>query len=893
MKKLDERNGKGRLFRLLLAAMAASLVLAAGLMSVSGVVEQYQITANSANAAYGTTTGSGIYTAGDEVTLTAIPASGYRFVNWLEGSPAAVACDSAVFMFPAEGDRTVTATFAAIGTPTLSSASSGGYESVKLVWTGVTGVAGYEIYKATSATGTYTKAATASGTSYTIKGLAAGKTYYFKVRAYAQAGAKVTYGKFSSVKYAKPLPGTPSLTAAPASYNSVKLGWKAIPGANGYAIYRATSSTGTYSLIYTAGATATSYTNKSLTTGKTYYYKIRAYHLEGTTKVYSAYSSVKSAKPVLASPATTSVIAKTKTSIKVSWTAVGGATKYQVYRASSATGTYSLVATVGSSTLSYTNTGLTYGSTYYYKVRAYHLSGTTKIYGGFGKVVSLRAGGCYTTGTYLVGRDIAPGEYLFVPTDASKGRISVCWDTLFEEDTWRYPLGTNAYITLNSGEYVRIEYAKAYPASFSTTPKVALDANGNLKTGMYKIGRDIPAGTYVLFPGRTSGEGYMETYKDSRYYDDSLLGYDEFRGRCPVTLTNGQYLYFEGGTGYTLAKAPPIVPVDGYLPEGMYKVGVSGDIKPGTYLVTPNSPEVASAAYFLSYSDDSHSEAAYLGGAEVPIETQVTLFEGEYILLYQCKIEMYQSGSDWYPADTYLIGRDMPADEYLVIPTDPDLGYMFTSSDATYDTSTFEAFLPFPQYITLTEGEYFTFEYARAWPVDGVNTPLVGLDGQGNLMAGMYKVGRDIPAGTYVLYPDKSSGDGYLETYIDSFYFEESLRGYDEFRGRCPVTLTDGMYLYFEGSVGYKLVDSPDVVPINGALPEGMYKVGEDGDLAAGTYVLSPTSPEDADFAYYYIYSDDSHSEASWKDGGFVEGDTQVTLQEGDHILLIYCTLKL
>jgi len=37
--------------------------------------------------------------------------------------------------------------------------------------------------------------------------------------------------------------------------------------------------------------TSTSYTNTKLTAGKTYYYKVRAYHLEGKTKVYGSFSA--------------------------------------------------------------------------------------------------------------------------------------------------------------------------------------------------------------------------------------------------------------------------------------------------------------------------------------------------------------------------------------------------------------------------------------------------------------------------------------------------------------------------------------------------------------------------------------------------------------------------
>ena len=191
-----------------------------------------------------------------------------------------------------------------------------------------------------------------------------------------QNGATVTlYAKW----------GAPILAAASYSYTSIKISWAAADLATGYRIYRATSATGTYSLVYTAVAAARSWTNTGLTTGKTYYYKV--YPLVGT-KAYG-HSTYKSAKPIPATP-TVTLSKASSTSIKIGWSGVSGATKYQVYRATSSTGTYSLVYTASSSTKSWTQTGLTAGKTYYYKVRAYHLEGTTNVYGSTSAVKYLK-----------------------------------------------------------------------------------------------------------------------------------------------------------------------------------------------------------------------------------------------------------------------------------------------------------------------------------------------------------------------------------------------------------------------------------------------------------------------------------------------------------------------
>ena len=88
--------------------------------------------------------------------------------------------------------------------PTLKTVtlSSG---KVTLAWNNVSGESGYEIYYSTSKNGTYKKMASvaANKTSYTSSKLTAGKTYYFKVRAYKTVGDDKVYSAFSDVKSVK------------------------------------------------------------------------------------------------------------------------------------------------------------------------------------------------------------------------------------------------------------------------------------------------------------------------------------------------------------------------------------------------------------------------------------------------------------------------------------------------------------------------------------------------------------------------------------------------------------------------------------------------------------------------------------------------------------------
>jgi C1A family cysteine protease/fibronectin type 3 domain-containing protein len=181
-------------------------------------------------------------------------------------------------------------------------------------------------------------------------------------------------------------PAAPGNVKASAAYNSVKLTWSPVIGASGYEISRSASSSGTYTKVGDTAAAA--FTNIGLITGTTYYYKVRAYKLNGLNKIYGNYSAAVSIKPLLSAPVSVKAVSASYNSTKISWGTVSGASGYQIFRAVSYFGTYSLIKTT--SYLSYLNTGLTAGRTYYYKVRAYRIIGTSKVYSNNSVVVSAR-----------------------------------------------------------------------------------------------------------------------------------------------------------------------------------------------------------------------------------------------------------------------------------------------------------------------------------------------------------------------------------------------------------------------------------------------------------------------------------------------------------------------
>ena len=242
----------------------------------------------------------------------------------------------------------------------ITTNESSGKPSLK--WNAVDGAAKYEVYRATSKNGTYTKMYTTTSTSYTNSSAVPGTTYYYKVKAIC---GKSSYGNsaYSVVKSITCDCARPTVTVK-CNENTGKpvLSWKAVDGASKYYIYRSTDGGKTYK--YWDSTSKTSYTNSGAEAGKTYYYKVKAV-CGKSSYGNSAQSLAKSivcdcAKPVLS---ITAVNGKPK----LSWNAVDGATKYWVYRSTDGKNFKYYDTTTK---LSYTNMSTTAGTTYYYKIKA-------------------------------------------------------------------------------------------------------------------------------------------------------------------------------------------------------------------------------------------------------------------------------------------------------------------------------------------------------------------------------------------------------------------------------------------------------------------------------------------------------------------------------------------
>ena len=189
-----------------------------------------------------------------------------------------------------------------------------------------------------------------------------GEIYTYQLRywngsEYVDAGKPVT-------KHAPVLSlETPVPTVSNDASGNPTLTWKAIAGAVKYKIYRASSTYGSFQTYKTV--TVPSFTDTGLALNTTYYYKVEAISANGVTACSS--SPVSGTRTLGTLTATAENIAASG-KIKLSWNTLTGAVKYNVYRASTKNGTYTLLKTVAAS--SFTDTNAKTGTKYFYKVEA-------------------------------------------------------------------------------------------------------------------------------------------------------------------------------------------------------------------------------------------------------------------------------------------------------------------------------------------------------------------------------------------------------------------------------------------------------------------------------------------------------------------------------------------
>lgn len=235
--------------------------------------------------------------------------------------------------------------------------------AIRITWEKVPSAAGYGIYYKTAAGWKAYKNTTSN--SLTITGLPSGTRYTLAIRTAVNISGKIYWASgYTTIDTVTTSPA-PAKIVAIQNTSAIRITWSAVKGADGYAVYYSTQAG--WKLV--GLTTATSATFQNLPSGTNYILAVKSVDLTasgqkvGGTGYTQIITATKPIKPVV------SVTTQGGTA-SVRWTAVKGASGYQVYYKSTTSGGYVLLGTVGSGTTSFTDNGYTVGSPYAFAVRA-------------------------------------------------------------------------------------------------------------------------------------------------------------------------------------------------------------------------------------------------------------------------------------------------------------------------------------------------------------------------------------------------------------------------------------------------------------------------------------------------------------------------------------------
>jgi alpha-tubulin suppressor-like RCC1 family protein len=138
------------------------------------------------------------------------------------------------------------------------------------------------------------------------------------------------------------------------------------PDETGFQIERKTELTGTWSTTFTVSANITAYSDTTITPGNTYYYYVRAYNLLGT----SAYSNIVDTTPATPSNLSLAVISSSR--LDLSWNDNSSNEMGFMLERSYNGISFAQITTLNTNTISYSDTTVTPGNTYAYRVCSYH-----------------------------------------------------------------------------------------------------------------------------------------------------------------------------------------------------------------------------------------------------------------------------------------------------------------------------------------------------------------------------------------------------------------------------------------------------------------------------------------------------------------------------------------
>ncbi|HEY0550252.1 MAG TPA: hypothetical protein VGF13_11680, partial [Verrucomicrobiae bacterium] len=266
--------------------------------------------------------------------------------------------------FAAGGSGSITVAPASPPATPSNVTALGGAGRVTLGWAPALLAEGYFIKRSGISGGPYTIVGTTVSNSFIDLGLVNNTTNYYVIVATNSLGSSSNSLEVIGV----PNEMVTGITAIGGT-NQVALSWTFLTNAASYAVSRSTSSNGSFAVL-ASGLFGTNYIDASAVSGSIYFYRVSASLLNGSQ---SSQSATVSATTAPATP-TLNAVLFASTVIRLGWTANGLVSQFLLESSTDGVN-FSPLATQPANQPSFTNSGLSLGTTYYYRVQATNAGG--------------------------------------------------------------------------------------------------------------------------------------------------------------------------------------------------------------------------------------------------------------------------------------------------------------------------------------------------------------------------------------------------------------------------------------------------------------------------------------------------------------------------------------
>ena len=222
-------------------------------------------------------------------------------------------------------------------------------------------------------------------TTFRKAGLKAGTVYKFRVRAYKMSGSTAIYSDYSAEIAARTNPSV--MTGAKLggrAADALRINWSKNASADGYIVEMYQGNKWVRVAKITNNSTTT-FRKAGLNASTVYKFRVRAYKMSGSTALYGNYSATVTARTNPSIVKGVKIGGKAKDALRVNWTKNASAQGYivEMYKG----GKWVRVAKItNSNTTTFRKSGLAKNTAYKFRVRAYHMSGMTALYGNYGSV---------------------------------------------------------------------------------------------------------------------------------------------------------------------------------------------------------------------------------------------------------------------------------------------------------------------------------------------------------------------------------------------------------------------------------------------------------------------------------------------------------------------------